>query len=198
MDARATTSTPGSGGGGVALASSVPSGAVAGARPRVWNGCVPPPYKRERLPAVERRHGRWRLNAYRALDGALEAGELSRGAYTVVHSVLKNSNEHGKDCWPAWVTIGRQARWSARTAGVYLAEARAAGWLIRQHRWRRLADGSVVGMSNIWRVVVPPAALIRLQQQATTVEERAKQGATPVAPQNRPRTRPSEIGRAHV
>ena len=85
---------------------------------------------------------------------------------------------------------------SGRTAGFWLAQARAAGWLECEHRCRRLTGGVVVGDTNLWRVILPPSALERLEarKRAGRTEARAKQQPTRRAPQNRPQRSQGGVG----
>ena len=80
---------------------------------------------------------------------------------------------------------GRPKKRSERTAGVYLARAREAGWVERQHRWRRNPDGTVTGLSNLWRVRLPDVVAKRVADRH--VQAGRKPGPTAKAPQN---TRP--------
>ncbi len=110
--------------------------------------------------------------------------------------MLAFSDDTGRVSWPSWVTIGRtMGLRSGRTAGFWLAQAKAAGWLECEHRCRRLAGGVVAGDTNLWRVILPPAAQERLEarKQADRTEARAKQQSTPRAPQNR-RPGPARAG----
>ena len=132
----------------------------------------------------------WRRDAYIALDEALAAGEVPAGVATVVRAVLAFSDDTGRVVWPSWVTIGKaMGQRSGRTAGFWLAKAKAAGWVECEHRCHRREGGVVVGDTNLWRVILPPAAQERLEARKRTArtEGRAKQRATPRAPQNAPR-----------
>ena len=163
-------------------------GVGVGVGKRRWNGCVPPRYVRCKLAPLSGGRGRWwRRDAYIALDEALAAGEIPVGVATVVRAVLAFSDDTGRVSWPSWGTIGTaMGLRSGRTAGFWLARAKAAGWLECEHRCRRLAGGVVVGDTNLWRVLLPPAAQERLEarKQSGRVEARAKQQPTPRAPQN--------------
>lgn len=189
LGARAHFSVAGSAG------SSTGGGVVGGKRR--WNGCVPPGYTRCRLAPTGPRGRWWRRDAYIALDEALALGEVPAGVAQVVRAVLSFSDDTGRVVWPSWGTIGKaMGERSGRTAGFWLAEARRLGWLECEHRCRRLAGGVVAGETNLWRVVLPPAAQERLdaRKRAGRREARAKQEATPRAPQNRPQRPQGRVG----
>ena len=102
---------------------------------------------------------------------------------TVIRSVLSNSDDYGKVVFPSWATIGAQMQRSERTAGVYLAKAREAGWLERQHRWRRDREtGACIGQTNLWRVRLPDAVAERVAARHADADR--KPGPTAKAPQN--------------
>ena len=124
----------------------------------------------------------WRRNAYIALDESLKAREIGVMVATVIRSLLSNSDDYGKVVFPSWATIGSQMQRSERTAGVWLARAREAGWVERQHRWRRNPDGTVTGLSNLWRVRLPDVVAKRVADRHTQAGR--KPGPTAKAPQN--------------
>lgn len=111
--------------------------------------------------------------------------------------MLAFSDDTGRVSWPSWSTIGRaMGLRSGRTAGFWLARAKAAGWLECEHRCRRLTGGVVVGDTNLWRVILPAAAQERLEarKRAGRTEARAKQAPTRRSPQNRAQRPHSPVG----
>jgi hypothetical protein len=118
------------------------------------------------------------------LDEALRAGEVPLMVAAVVRAVLSFSNDRGDVSWPSWATIGTAMGGRApRTAGEWLRQARELGWLEREHRCRRLADGTLVGETNLWRVVLPP--VVEARRLARKHGGDGKGRPTPSAPQNR-------------
>ena len=159
----------------------LPGSTLVTARP--WNGCLPPNYQRTKLaPQVGRRDKWWRRDAYIAIDESLAAGEIKVMVAVILRAVLSFSDDCGKVVWPSWKTIGARVQRSGRTAGGWLKQAREAGWLEREHRWKHLPGGTIIGQSNVWRVVLPPAAEARRVARKPDRKNRP----TPRAPQNVP------------
>ena len=150
---------------------------------RPWNGCLPPNYQRTKLsPLVGRRDKWWRRDAYIAIDESLAAGEIKVMVAVILRAVLSFSDDCGNVVWPSWKTIGARVQRSGRTAGGWLKQAREAGWLEREHRWKHLPGGTITGQSNLWRIVLPPAAEARRNARKPLGKNRP----TARAPQNVP------------
>lgn len=156
-------------------------------------------YERRRSlgPDPERRDRYQRERTRRAITLAGARGELSPHLALVIRVLLDMSDDRLSTGWWSLAYIARQVLGDtgygddpasgARSAGGWMHDLKALGWLDWQNRWRLGPGGCVIGTSNLWRIKIPDNLRHELQDAEDAARRRAakKPHATRKAPQNR-------------
>lgn len=162
--------------------------------------------RRRQFPLdYERRDRNQRERARRAARLAARRGELTATQYAALTALMDHSDRTlAGPIYPSLATLARDvhgpdrydpdaAAAGARTAGRWVAELDALGWLHRIHRTRRQPDGTVHAQSNAYRVDIPE----HLRAEVEALEDNARRSRAHTAPKGRPTAkRPGPTSRA--